>query len=163
VKSIVAYLEFRSRVDRWLAWVLMGTCALLLAVGMVVLLDESSDAPSKVIISLTTTFAVPFLLWILFGTWYRLSENQLSVRCGPFFKKIPLDSITSIEPVRGFQSCHALSRHRFQITYGNNDWVMISPEDRARFLQEILLRAPHLVWQDKKLVAYSGSSSGGRS
>jgi len=153
--TTVAYLEFRSKADRWLVLLLLAVSCLMVALGVLVLMNDSSDTITKVIFSLVTATSIPFLLWIFFGTRYRFTDTHLLVRSGPFHKDLLLESIIAVEPIRSFQSCHALSRDRFLIKYDTLATVMISPEDRGRFLQEMESRVPHLVWQDQKLVAYS--------
>ena len=153
--TVVSYLEFRSSIDRIFAWLILGTCFLLLTLGVFVLTSESTDSITQLLVFLTVAGVMPVMLWILFGTRYRLTETHLLVRSGPFYQKIILNTITSIEPVHSLQSGHALARDRFLVCYEQYATVMISPEDRGRFLQEITLRVPHLVWQDEKLVTYS--------
>ncbi len=153
--TIVSYLEFRSQVDRWLIWLFFLVSLLLAISWILVLVDSSSSPATKVFVSLIASVLLPFILWVYWGTKYRLTETHLLVRSGPFSRKILLDSITEVEPVRSLQSCPALSRNRFLIRYDRFATVMISPEDRACFLKELAVRAPHLIWQDQKLVSYS--------
>ncbi len=153
--TVESFVEFNSRIDRWIKAIVWGTCVLLLGACYVVQADTSSGPVANGLIFLITLIAVPFLLWSIHGTRYRLTDTQLLVRSGPFRRNIPLGEITSIEPIRSLQSGPALSRDRFLIRYESFATVMVSPNDRAGFLQEIAQRASHLAWDEGKLAAVS--------
>jgi len=153
--TATSFLEYRSRIDPWMAWVLMGTCALLLISCFLALIDDSSGTFSTAMVVLITLVLTPMMVWVLVGTVYRLTDTHLLIRSGPFKTDIRLDDIISVEPSRSLLSSPALSRDRFLIRYERFSTVMISPDDRASFLQEIATRAPQLIWQDEKLVTIS--------
>lgn len=153
--TVSSFLEFRSRIDRSMAWLILGSCALLLITCLAAVADSSTGPITTGFVILVTITIFPLLMWILFGTSYRLTETHLLVRSGPFKTDIFLVDIICIEPVRSIQNSPAISRDRLLIRYGRFATVMISPEDRRNFLQEMVLRAPHLVWQDEKLVVFS--------
>lgn len=153
--TVISFLEFRSRVDRWMAWTILGSCVLLLGSCLLALVDDSSTSFGTGLIVLTTIITCPMMLWILFGTRYRLTETHLFINSGPLKNSIKLNKIESIEPTRSYLSSPSLSSDRFLIRYNKFATVMISPEDRGVFLQEMAARAPHLIWQDEKLVTLS--------
>jgi hypothetical protein len=153
--TVTSFLEFRSRIDRSMAWLVLGSCALLLFTCLAAVADNSTGPIAAGFLILITIIILPLLVWTFFGTRYRLTETHLLVRSGPFSTDIKLIDIVSIEPTRSIQSSPAFSRDRFLIRYDRFATVMISPEDRGRFLHEVALRAPHLVWEDEKLVALS--------
>lgn len=153
--TIVSFLEFRSRIDRWMVWLLLGSCGVLLVSSVLTLIDKTTGSFTMSLILLSTLICVPFLLWILMGTSYRLTDSQLLIRSGPIKTTVQLNDITSIEPIRSFQSSPALSRDRFLIRHGQFTTVMVSPRDRGEFLQEIANRATHLIWEEEKLVTIS--------
>lgn len=153
--TAISFLEFRSRTDPWMVWVVLGSCAVLLASCVLILLDDTAGPFSTGFTLVTAGIAVPVMLWFLMGTSYRLTETELLIRSGPLKKRIDLNNVTSVEPVRSIQSSPALSRDRFLIRYNQFDTVMISPQDRGQFLQEVAARATHLIWQEEKLVSIS--------
>ena len=65
-----------------------------------------------------------------------MSASELFVRCGPFSWTIPIREIESIESTSSALSSPALSLDRLRIRYGQR-WVMISPEPRQAFLQQL--------------------------
>ena len=57
--------------------------------------------------------------------------------------KVPLAEVTAVRSTRNPLSSPALSLDRLEITYGRRR-IMISPEDKARFLKELEARCPRL-------------------
>ncbi len=153
--TVQSFVEFRPRIDRWATWLVMGSCAILPGACFFALTDSVSGPIVQGFIILSTILILSFLIWVYYGTRYRLTQSHLLVRNGPFKTDIKLNDIISIEPTRSIQSGPALSRDRFLIRYNRYATVMISPEDRGRFLQEVVNRAPHLIWQGNKLVSFS--------
>jgi len=153
--TTMSYVEFRSRIDAWMFWLVWGACLLALGSCVLVFADKSTGALVNGITVMATVATVPFLLWSIYGTRYRLTDTQLHVRSGPLRTNILLEDITSIEPIRSIVTSPALSRDRFLIRYQSFATVMVSPAERGAFLQEIAARTPHLSWQDGKLEAVS--------
>ncbi len=151
----IEMVEFRSRVDLWMFWVVWGACLLLVGCCFLVFFDKSSGNVVNGLTLLTTVMIGPFLLWGLYGTKYRITDTQLLVHHGALRSKIYLDDITSVEPICSAQTSPALSRDRFLIRYQKYATLMVSPDERGDFLQEMAARAPHLVWQDGGLVKNS--------
>jgi len=79
-------------------------------------------------------------LWILANTNYTLTDMTLHVRCGPFSYKVPIAEISSVTPTRSILSAPALSLDRLRIEYSRGKVVVISPEDRERFLKDLDIR-----------------------
>jgi len=140
-------------VDNWVFGLILGSVGFGLLCCLVVLVDSSMGPVVRLGVCLVMAPLLLLLVWILFGTRYRLTETHLQIQSGPIIKKILLDDITGIEPVCNYQTGLALSRDRFRLRYNRFDTVEISPEDRGRFLKEMAEHAPHLIWQDEKLVA----------
>lgn len=76
-------------------------------------------------------------LWLLVATYYRIDEGVLSIRCGPFFWRIPLKEIESIRRSRSSLSSPALSMDRLWIRYSGGKRILISPKDREEFIRAI--------------------------
>jgi len=86
-----------------------------------------------------------FVVWVLYSTWYSLSGGELLIRSGPFRWSVPLDSIEDIHPTRNMLSSPACSLDRLRIRYrGSRYGVMISPENKSAFLQDLATRTPGL-------------------
>ena len=86
------------------------------------------------------------MLWVLYGTGYTVTQDQLLIRCGPFGFRVRLDAIDSITPTRSPWSSPACSLDRLKIVYGiSQQSVMISPADKPGFLSAIVQQRPTLV------------------
>lgn len=84
------------------------------------------------------------LFWYLYRTThYTFGAQALRVQCGPFKLAIPYDDVRSASPSASLMSGYAMSLQRIEIEYGRFDSVLISPADRAGFLDELRRRAPH--------------------
>jgi hypothetical protein len=129
---------YRSRVDRWLA-ILVGSGALVASCASVQL--AFSETPGQWwIIAPLIGFGVVLPAWVFRTTEYRLSDDVLAIRSGPFHWWVAVPSITSVRPTRNPLSSPALSLDRLEIKYGNGRWVMISPQDAEGFLADLRSR-----------------------
>jgi hypothetical protein len=132
---------FKTRIDTWLFIVLM--CAvvacLYAAAEIVPRVDDIGVIVAGVIIgALAIGAALP--LWVVLTTRYRLGDDALDIRCGPFAWIVPIKDITDIAPSRSILSSPALSLDRLCISYGNGRAILISPEPRAQFLRSLEAR-----------------------
>ncbi len=83
---------------------------------------------------------VIFLFWLYFGTSYKLSEEGLIYRSGPFHGKISLHRIREIVVGQtlwvGFRP--ATSNKGLIIKYNKYDEIYISPNTNEAFIKKIL-------------------------
>ncbi|KLU64467.1 hypothetical protein DEAC_c36690 [Desulfosporosinus acididurans] len=85
---------------------------------------------------------VAFIAWLWFGTGYRVTDDELRIKCGPIRKIIPLEEIVKIESTRNPISSPALSLDRLEIKYGESKTVIISPRDKEGFINLIIEKCP---------------------
>jgi len=133
--------RFKSKVDRWLLLVIaapMVIVAVVIGVTATRLSHLSAVMLAMLVVPLVLGVALP--VWIFLGTSYTVDRDALTVRCGPITQVIPVRSITRIVNSRSIESAPALSLDRLTIEYGTGRRVVISPEDKPRFL-EALARA----------------------
>lgn len=92
------------------------------------------------------------MLWALYTTEYFISETELLARSGPFRYRVPLSEIESVTSSRSPQSSPAGSLDRLLILWSAGERrLLISPEPRREFLQELSGRCPHLNLRDGQL------------
>lgn len=88
------------------------------------------------------------LLWLLYGTYYELRDNDLLCRCGPFVEIIPYYCIRQLELSDNMFSSLALSARRIVIEQSDDDRTMeitmISPQSRELFLARLKQRCYNL-------------------
>jgi Bacterial PH domain len=132
-----AVTNFRSKIDGWLAALLVGAAIIQIVVAIWIV---RLGIPGCWAIAAILMAVVGLILWMLFQTVYRLGDDMLRIRCGPFSIQIPLASITAVTATRNPLSSPALSLDRLMITYGRGQSCMISPHDKAAFLAELARR-----------------------
>ncbi len=111
----------------------------------------------RLALSVLLAASAAFPIWLLYSTDYRLTARELVVRAGPFHWTIALDSIEEVFPTHNPLSSPACSLDRLRIRYGGSGFgIMISPEDKSRFLQELQAREPQLKMVGAKFIRDSG-------
>jgi dihydroflavonol-4-reductase len=105
-------------------------------------------------------------LWLTVPVHYQVTDEELRVRGGPFYWKIPLGSILQVRPSRNPLSAPAWSLARLQVSYkkkNRKSFVLISPSDREAFLETLQEAADGLEARGDALVQTSldaGKSTG---
>ncbi len=128
-------IRYKSKIDGWLAAILVASMAVALVASVSVVLAAGSRAWWVVL--LTGGLGVGLPIWLLLGTDYVLEPAQLLVRSGPFRWRVPVAEITAITPTSNPLSSPALSLDRLRIEYGCGSAIMISPRDKERFLRDL--------------------------
>ena len=124
----------------------------LVAAAIATLLASGSFL-GRLLTALLQFAAIGFVVWLVFGTSYTLTDLALRVRSGPFHWTVPYDAITAVTPTRNPLSSPALSLDRIRIRYrGSGFGLMISPESRADFLRDLAARTPGLRLVGDRLV-----------
>lgn len=131
----------RSKRDAWLMAVLAVAGLYSLAVAAVV--TFTGPGPGLAVLALLAA-VYAFVAWIFVKTFYIVTETDLLVRSGPFRWTIPLDDIQKVQPTRNPLSSPALSLDRLEILHSRGS-LMISPEDKRGFLEDLVVRTPGLV------------------
>ena len=131
----------KSSVDRGVRILIGGTLFLLFLSPVVV-------PEGKLVTLLAVLPIAAFLLWIRFGTWYELREDELYCVSGPFRERIRYDRIRSLRLTSNRLSSMALSARRIEIRQHGKGYLtgttLISPENREAFLAELAGRCHHL-------------------
>ena len=144
--------SFRTKRDRWLV-ILIWAGALLSIVGGVAQMGIQAPAILRGITLLFLVGAAGFMLWVLYTTEYSISEVELLARCGPFRYRVPLSEIESVTPSRDPRSSPAGSLDRLLICWsGGRRRLLISPEPRREFLQQLSAHCPHLRLRGDQLI-----------
>ena len=128
-------LRFRSKVDLWLVLLSVAPCFLLVYPAI----REASQG--TVWVPLVILLPVGAFVWMLRSTVYVVSGTTLTARCMGSTRRIPLQSITALRASRDPLSAPALSLDRIGVLHGGGT-LLVSPADRAGFVQAILVSAP---------------------
>jgi len=135
-------LVFPSKRDWWISVLLWGS-VFVSVVSMAAALRTQGVTRDSLIPLPILVFAWSLVMWVLYGTHYTLTGDLLLIRSGPMRYKVPLAEVTAVRSTRNPLSSPALSLDRLEITYGRRR-IMISPEDKGRFLKELEARCPRL-------------------
>jgi len=96
----------------------------------------------RLLVSVLMTLMSAFVLWVLYGTRYTITDKTLIIQSGPFRWVIDLETISEISPTRNPISSPASSLDRLLVRYRQNPTgIMISPEDKADFLRDLMERS----------------------
>lgn len=138
---------FTSKIDLWLAFLILGSSLLLILVPVGEWIYNNSSIKRIIFISLFTMPGAILLLLIFFNVKYSLSADKLFVKNGFSTQSISLKDITHITPTNSTLSAPALSLDRIEIIYKGGS-IVISPKDKDRFYHAIQERVPALKTDD---------------
>lgn len=86
-----------------------------------------------------------FVLYVLTSFRYIIADGQLEIR-GLFYKKrVDIAAIRSLRETRNPLSAPAASLDRLEIRYGKWDYVIISPKEKWKFMEQLKTLNPEIV------------------
>lgn len=88
------------------------------------------------------------LLWIWFGTGYKIEDAKIKIKFGPCRWSIRIEDIRRINKVRNPFTAPALSVDRYKILYGNYDVISISPRNECEFIRLLINKNPKIEIDD---------------
>ena len=136
---------FASKVDAWLAALLLGSVLLVIVAVASAWPRAASPAMAAVLIA-TLVLGAGLPLWIVAATGYRVEGGDLLIRSGPMRWRIAVDDIRKIEPSRSWLSSPALSLDRLCIHHGRAGRVLVSPRHKDAFVQALLRQNPRISY-----------------
>ena len=137
---------FPSKRDTWIVALIWGSVLISLIGGIVPLVISGISGPENGFVVVLITAMDGLMLWVLYGTGYWVTRDELLTRCGPFSFRIRMADIESIVPTMSVLSSPACSIDRLKIVYGlSQQNLMVSPSDQAGFLSAIVQKCPTLV------------------
>ena len=144
---------YESKRDLWLVLALWGSNLAILWAAAEVWQSDAGLA-FRLTFALIMVVVTFFVLWILYGTRYALTAEDLIAFCGPFRTVVPLAAIEEVRPSRSPLASPAPSLDRLEIRHsGKMIGLLISPLDKDGFLADLKLRCPQLVGRFDRLVA----------
>ena len=106
-----------------------------------------SSEPNGKLIGLIGFLTLVFILiaHLFFSTRYLIENNLLKIKCGIFsFKPIDINEITEISKTKSILSSPAPSFDRIEIKYGKFNSIIISPDDKCRFAEDLMKINPQI-------------------
>jgi len=87
---------------------------------------------------IVTGIVTAYLTHVYFNTYYTIIENKLLIKSGLIINKtIDIASIKRIKATIDMSSAPALSTDRLEITYSQDKFVFVSPEDKEGFIAQL--------------------------
>ena len=148
-----------SKKDWWLVGLVLAATVIPLALGALFILTGSPNQGlgRSLMVSGAVTGAV--VLWLTYPLYYQITSSEMIVRCGMLMHRhITLASIDAVRPNRTPASAPAWSLDRLRVDYrknGEHAFIMISPEDKDAFVEELARAAPGLEMRGDRLVRES--------
>lgn len=93
---------------------------------------------------------IGLLVWLWFGTGYKVEDGLIKVRYGPFRSSIRIEEIRKLSKIKSPFTAPALSVDRVEILYGQYNVLNISPKNEKAFIQLLVTENPN-IQLDKKL------------
>jgi len=149
---------FDSKIDWWIAAILVILPLIQLAGGMVALFLGDVEGSIAATVGLAIVLAIYWLLVI--PTRYAIEDDHLLVRFGVVRQRIRYDSIVEVHPTRNLLSSAALSVDRLAIRTGRGplNLTLISPLEREEFLAMLTYKAD-LIWDGQRWLRRGAGTS----
>jgi hypothetical protein len=142
----------QSKRDRWMVALFWATALLLLAASLIMAISPGPLA-LRIAIPVVLLLSSDLMVWTLYGTWYVLTDSGLRVRSGPFRWWVPYASIEHVAPTRSALAGPACSMDRLQVVCKDSALaLMISPEHKSEFLEDVAALCPLFRVQGDQLV-----------
>lgn len=141
-------MVFPSKVDGWLLWLVRLTMLVTVGVVMAVTLSQG-DRGAAITATAIVLAAHAFVEWIFQSTYYSVDQDYLRIRSGPFRWRVLITDIESIAPSNSMLSSPALSLDRLRVNYRGGKWILVSPSDRAWFINALRSVNPRIEVSDQ--------------
>jgi hypothetical protein len=149
---------YKSKVDLWLFLMVMATCVLMIGLLIQTLITEGLNHPGTLTLLISSIFMLAVIFGLAYPVSYEITHSELVIRSGLRRIGIELSSIESVKPSRNPLSAPAWSLDRIRIDYhkeGKKTFLLISPEDKSGFLNELALKTDGLSRQGEKITSLS--------
>ena len=133
-------LNFQSKKDIWLA---------VLIWGVIILMFFMMITEQNIVVYIVGILNNALLLWLWFGTNYKIDDENLIVRSGPFKSTIDIKSIKKLRATKTLLAGPALSIDRIEIQYKRYDSVIVSPKEKNKFIESLLSKNKSIEVDDK--------------
>jgi hypothetical protein len=126
---------FKSKVDNWvLVCLLLSISACVMGASVALMVGGTVNYVFAAIILI---LGVGFPAWLYASTRYIVMDDDLKIISGPFSWIIPIQSIVSVQETQSVSASPALSFDRLEIIYGEDKAIIVSPLEKAKFIQKL--------------------------
>jgi hypothetical protein len=128
--------EYPSRIDPWLAIVLVGAPLIVVAAGVFTL---TNSVGAGIVTIITGLIVGGMIAALSIPCVYTLTDESLKIKSGMLEDEVPLRKIRGAEKSSSMWSAPALSLRRIKITLEDGS-RSISPKDRDGFIIDLEAR-----------------------
>ena len=129
---------YKSKIDYWL----VGTMYLMTLIPTIPALIYAFSWTLIFIVVILLTFASS----LIFNTKYIIKNETLTIKCGILpIEKYSIQQIQSIQNTNTIMAAPAISLDRIEIRFTNRKAVVISPQDKHRFIEYVCKVNPTIV------------------
>lgn len=133
-------LNFQSKKDIWLS---------VLIWGVIILLFFMMITEQNLVMFIVGILNNALLLWLWFDTNYKIDDENLIVKNGPFKSTIDIKSIHKLRATKTLLAGPALSIDRIEIQYKRYDFVIVSPKEKNKFIESLLSKNTSIEVDEK--------------
>lgn len=135
-------LNFQSKKDIWFA---------VLIWGVIILMIFMMITEQNIVVYIVGILNNALLLWLWFDTSYKVNDEDLIVKSGPFKSTIDIKSIKKLRATKTLLAGPALSLsiNRIEIQYKRYDFVIVSPKEKNKFIESLLSKNKSIEIDDK--------------
>jgi hypothetical protein len=149
---------YKSKVDLWLFLIVIIGGVFLAGAAIQSFLSEGLKHPATLTLLISSVFYMAVMFGLAYPVSYEITQSELIIRSGLTRNSIELSSIESVKPSRNPLSSPAWSLDRLRIDYRRKDkrtFLLISPEEKSAFLNELALKTNGLSLQGDKVGSLS--------
>ncbi len=134
---------FRSKVDAWLVVFLVAMTSLpLAAAGW---LAWRGEYRGVLLLGLWGTVMLVVVGVLTVPLRYVFQSDRLHIRSGWLEWNLPYSTLRRAAPSLNPLSAPAWSIHRVKLESADGSFILVSPDDRKSFMEELAARCPHLA------------------
>lgn len=144
--SEIDIVKFKSKKDWLFAVLTFGFNALFLGFLALRVFGDSVQKYTFLWADVLIIVVCIFLLWLYFGTNYKLTKTELWYKSGPIQGKIEINSVREIIVGKSLWSGlkPATARNGLIIKYNKYNEIYISPSSNSEFVEKILELNPKI-------------------
>ncbi|MBW8687760.1 PH domain-containing protein [Chitinophaga rhizophila] len=100
------------------------------------------------------TLTAAFTFYTIMSIDYKITGNELAIRCGILFKRtVHINTINRIRHTHNPLSAPAASLDRLELRFNKYETILVSPKNKAAFIDQLRAINPDIDYQKKPHVA----------
>lgn len=135
-------MKYEAKTDAWIKIMYYATIILMLFPVFTV---PSSEIFYYLI---SVVPVVVLVIWILLGSYYELREDEVFMKLGPIFGRVPYSNIKAVSLSSNWMSSWAMTSNKVEMKLYEKKLfkynVQVGPIDREEFMDELIRRCRNL-------------------